>query len=136
MQNERPLPAPAGLTAHYWRAAAGGTLLCQRCAACGAVVFPARIACPVCDHAGLVWEESSGNGTIYSFTIVRQSRHPYFASLVPYVLALVDVEPGFRMMSNVVGIDVEQVRIGMAVRVRFEPHGEAIGVPLFAPVNA
>ncbi len=136
MQAERPLPTPAGWAAHYWRAAARGTLLCQRCGACGAVVFPARIACPVCGSDDVPWEESSGNGTVYSFTVVRQSRHPYFGSRTPYVLALIDVEPGFRMMSNVVEVDPEAVRVGMPVRVTFENHGADVGIPLFVPVPA
>jgi uncharacterized OB-fold protein len=99
-------------------------------------VFPARIACPVCGSDDVPWEESSGNGTVYSFTVVRQSRHPYFGSRTPYVLALIDVEPGFRMMSNVVEVDPEAVRVGMPVRVTFENHGADVGIPLFVPVPA
>ena len=72
---------------------------------------------------------------MYSFTVIRQNFSRSFRHLIPYVVALVDLDEGVRLMTNLVGIDPDEVRIGMRVRVRFETVSEEASVPLFEPAE-
>jgi len=128
----RPAPVPDADTAEYWKAAHDGRLLVQRCDACGATQLYARDRCRRC--RGVVrWEEASGRGTVYSFTVIRQNYQRPFRDWIPYVVALVDLEEGPRVMTNVVGCDPALVHIGMAVRARFEVVSDDAGIALFEP---
>lgn len=91
--------------------------------------------CPVCGSRQVAWEQSPGTGTVYSYTIVNRNAEPFFKKRTPYVLALVDVAPGFRMMTNIVNVAPADVTIGMAVRVIFEVASPEIGFPLFEPAG-
>ncbi len=79
------------------------------------------------------WVEASGRGTVYSFTVIRQNYSRPFRDWIPYVVALVDLEEGPRVMTNIVGCEPDVVRIGMAVRARFEPVSDDAGIALFSP---
>lgn len=120
----KPLPSPSPVTAPYWDAAREGRLLLRRCDACGAVSHPPRPLCVACWSDALSWIAASGRGTIVSATIVHQPPSPAYAADVPYVLAIVDLDEGPRMMANVVGCDPRAVRIGARVRVTFEARGD------------
>ncbi len=130
----RPLPNLRDLdTQAFWRATKDKRLTYQQCADCGAVVFYPRRRCSSCLSANLKWKESAGEGTVYTYSIVRQSYHPFFRSMAPYAVAWIDLDEGPRLVSNVVGIeDPSGVRIGMRVKVRWEEH-EGLCVPLFKP---
>ena len=130
----RPLPNLHDLdTQAFWLATKEKRLIYQQCADCGAVVFYPRRRCSSCLSANLEWKESAGEGTVYTYSIVRQSYHPFFRSMVPYAVAWIDLDEGPRLVSNVVGIeDPSGVRIGMRVKVRWEEH-EGLCVPLFEP---
>lgn len=128
----RPIPVIRGADEPFWRAAREGRLAYQWCPDCRRAVFPGRIACPDCLSSALEWRTSGGRGTVYSYTVVRRSRHPYFAARVPYVVALVDVAEGFRLLATL-DADPDTVAVGMPVRARFEPLGDAFGVPVFLP---
>ena len=130
----RPLPNLSDLdTQAFWLATKEKRLIYQQCADCGAVVFYPRRRCSSCLSANLEWKESAGEGAVYTYSIVRQSYHPFFRSMVPYAVAWIDLDEGPRLVSNVVGIeDPSNVRIGMRVKVRWEEH-EGLCVPLFEP---
>jgi hypothetical protein len=81
----------------------------------------------------LDYVEASGLATVYACTVVRRNRTPAFAARVPYVLALVDLDEGVRLMSNVVDCDPESVHVGQRVRVCFEAVDDTHSVPLFTP---
>ena len=133
-QAQRPLPRfPEPDTEPFWRATKDHELRYPVCTACGGVVFYPRRHCPHCGSLELRWETSKGEGTIYTFSVVRQNRHPAFAPLVPYVVAWIDLDEGVRLLSNVVGVAPEEVRVGQRVRVTWEDHGE-VSLPLFRPV--
>lgn len=93
------------MSARWWQGVAEGRLLYQRCRNCNAAVFFPRILCNLCHNDSLDWCESRGNGTIYASTTVRRAPAAEFASCLPYVVALVDLDEGFRMMSNVIGLE-------------------------------
>jgi uncharacterized protein len=134
MVEGRILPVPDPISEPYWTATTRGELLLQYCTACDRFDFYPRPFCRQC--AGeLIWREASGRGTIYSFTIVRQSRTPPFDQLVPYVVALVDLDEGPRMMTNIVDCDAESVAIGQGVVVDFANEFEGVALPFFRPME-
>lgn len=120
-----------GDSLEYWKAAQEKRLIFQKCSRCGAVQFPPRHHCASCWEADLEWLESSGNGTVESFTIVRRAPIPEFRDQVPYVVASVRVEEGVRMITNLIGDDSLQVKIGDKVRVDFVDRGDGNTLPQF-----
>lgn len=104
-----------------------------RCQDCAAFHFYPRSRCPECGSARLEWQPVSGDGTVYSYTVVHRAPAPEFAGEVPYVVAVVALAEGPHLMSRIVGIAPEAVRIGMAVRARFDHPRKN---PVFAPVQA
>jgi uncharacterized OB-fold protein len=128
----RPAPHPDPDSAPYWQAAHDGRLLVQRCDNCRTRQLYPRDRCISC-RGPVTWEEASGRGTVYSFTIIRQNYVRPFRDQIPYVVALVDLEEGPRVMTNIVECDPESVEIGMAVQATFEVVSEEAGIALFAP---
>ncbi len=132
----RPLPNLSEPdTAAFWRATAEHEFRFQQCENCGTVVWHPRRHCTGCVDGSLVWQVSAGQGAIYSFSIVRQSYHPFFRNQVPYVVALVDLDEGPRFLTNVVGIDTpEAVHIGQRVMLAWEDHDD-VSMPLVRPLT-
>jgi uncharacterized OB-fold protein len=127
----RPAPIPDAESEPFWSATVEGRLLVQRCTVCGQAQLYGRALCTNCHASALEWVEASGQGTVYSRTIIRQNPSRSFRHLLPFVVALVDLDEGPRVMTNVVGADPETVAIGARVRVRFEPVSDAAALPLF-----
>ena len=130
---KKPLPTISGETRPYWEACRRGQLLIQRCDACQAWQFYPRGICSGCWSTDIRWVPSSGRGTVWTFTVTRQNRTPGFAEEVPYVLALVELEEGVKMFSNIVGCDPGEVAIGMPVEATFIRATDQISVPYFKP---
>jgi uncharacterized OB-fold protein len=103
----------------YWEGLARGELRIQRCRTCAKAVFYPRAICPHCHSDQLEWIAASGKGTIYTYTVAHQA-FGAFAEDVPFVVALVELEEGARMMSRIVDAPRERVSIGAAVEVTFE----------------
>jgi uncharacterized protein len=120
-------------TEPFWAAAREHRLTYQTCDDCARVVFYPRAHCPHCLGGRLTWQESRGEGTVYTYSVVRVSRDPRFAARVPYVVAWIDLDEGFRMMSNVVG-DPDAVRVGDRVRLEWRTAGEW-ELPVFGGVR-
>ena len=129
---KRALPNPDHTNAHYWQSAADGTLVLQRCRQCGQFQFYPRAMCTSC--AGEPeWVEASGRGTLHTFTVIRQNKSPAFASLVPYAVGIVELEEGVRMMSNIIGCPIEDLRIGMPLEVVLLKAADDVGLPFWRP---
>ena len=128
-----PLPQPVANpdSAPYWNGARDGKLLIRRCLQCKAFHFMPRHLCPHCWSDRLEWVEAAGHATVHSFTVIRRAPMESFAPRVPYVVALLDLQEGVRMMSNVVGDDALDVAIGDAVSVCFEDRGDGTRIPQF-----
>lgn len=126
-----PLPQPSPLSTPFWEAVHAHRLTVQRCAQCGTWEWTPKVVCSDCLKEALVWTQVSGKATVYSFSIVRRPQSEAFE--VPYVVAIVELEEGPRLMANVVGVDVKAVHIGMAVEVGFEDF-EAFSIYHFTPV--
>jgi uncharacterized OB-fold protein len=129
----RPTGTPTAITAPFWDAARDHRLVIQHCRACDRLQHYPRAWCTKCLSEDLDWSEMSGNATIYAHTIVRKATNPMFTSRVPYVYAVVELDEGIRMSTNIVGVAVDDVRIGMPVRVVFEAAANDMVVPLFTP---
>jgi len=135
---KKPLPTPSHVSRPFWDAAKEHRLTYQRCTACGTRVFYPRDVCPgpECFGVGtLEWVESSGKGWVYASSISYQPAHPAFADDVPYVLAIIELDEGVRMHSNVVGIDPKEVKIGMRVEVAWDDVTPEISLPKFRPIQ-
>jgi hypothetical protein len=133
----RPQPRfPEPDTQPFWDATKRHELTYQTCNSCNAVIFYPRHHCTTCGSLETTWHVSKGTGTVYTFSVVMQSRHPAFAELGPYAIAYIDLDEGFRMMSNVVGVQdpIRDIHCGMRVKLRWEDQGEGgISLPLFEP---
>jgi uncharacterized OB-fold protein len=129
----KPLPAVTLETARYWEGCKRHELLIQRCGACGQHQFYPRLYCSKCFSDRLEWTKASGCAAVTTFTIVRRPPSPAFADEVPYVVALVQLEEGPTMMTNIIGCAPESVAIGMPVVVTFEDWTEEISIPKFKP---
>lgn len=132
---DRPLPAfPEPDTEPFWAATRDHALRYQVCADCDGVVFYPRRHCTHCLGGTLSWRTSKGEGTLYTFSVVRRSGHPFFKERTPYVIAWVDLDEGFRMLSNIVGVeDLDRLQIGQRLRVDWEDH-PSLALPLFRPL--
>ncbi len=131
MSNELPIPVPNPDAGPYWAAAREGRFVLQRCAACRSPRFVPRLICPQCGSDAAEWSDASGAGTVHSFTVVHRAPSAAFRGRIPYVIALIDLEEGPRMMANIVGDDAREVAIGDQVQVCFEARGEGAKVPQF-----
>ena len=127
------LPTPDDTTRPWWDAAGEGKLLLVRCSDCGRAHYYPRPFCPRCGSESVSWEEASGDATLYTWSVVFQNDLPPFGEKVPYVAAVVDLREGPRMMTNVVGCEFDDLRVGMALRVQFEDIGEGFNIPVFSP---
>ncbi len=133
MSHPRPL-APSVLTRPFWEATAEGRFLIQRCPGCQAAIFYPRPSCPECGRADPGWEAASGKATVHTFSIARRPTHPKFTGDEPYVVAIVQLDEGPLVTTNIVGCDPGDVRIGMAVEVTFDEVGpDGFALPFFAP---
>ena len=129
-----PMPAVSRDTLPWWQAAAEHRLVVQTCAACGHKRHPPGPVCPACRAFAHQWVASSGRGVVYSFTVVRQAFLPALARAVPYVVAIVELEDAqVRLFSNVIGIAVDAVRVGLPVEVVWDDIAPGVAVPRFCP---
>lgn len=121
--------------APYWAATLEGRLLVQRCVPHGHTQLYARAHCTTC-RGEVQWEEASGFATVYSFTVLRQHHSRSLRHLLPLVIALVDLAEGPRIMTNLVNVEPDAVRVGMRVEVFFERVSDDAALPFFTPVYA
>lgn len=135
MAQDKPLPVPDPVTQPYWDGLNAGELRIQRCRSCEKAVFYPRALCPHCGSRDLGWITCSGRGTLHAFTIAHRGTPAAFKGSTPYVVAMVDLEEGARVMTNLIDVDPapEAVKIGMAVEVVFEKASDAITLAKFRP---
>ncbi len=134
MSLAKPRPAADPDSAAFWQACREHRLMVQRCAQCGQIRFPPGPRCAACGASEHEWIEASGRGTVFSWIVVR---HPVpaevYAGEVPYVVALIELEEGVRLASNVIGCAPEDVCADMPVEVVFDDVEAGISLPKFRP---
>ncbi len=126
---EMPLPHPTPLSKPHWDGCKEGKLRVQKCADCNAYIFIPAPCCSNCLGESLEWVDSSGRGELYSYTVVHRPQQPSFN--VPYIVAVIELEEGWYMLSNLQDIAPEEVEIGMPLEVVFEKRSPEITLPLF-----
>ena len=124
MSNNKPMPVPTEISAPFWEGLKAERLRIQQCNQCNDWVFYPRRHCPQCFAHDLSWREVSGGATLYSFTVTRIATLPDFADEMPQMLAVIELDQGVRINSNLVGLDESEVKIGMRLQ------------PVFAEVDA
>jgi uncharacterized OB-fold protein len=131
----RPLPKPTPETQHFWDGARIGELRLQRCSECQHTYFPPRPFCPSCSSRAVDVIKASGRGRLLSY-IINQRPHPAWDA--PYSIAIVELDEGPRMMTNIVGCPQtpEALRLDMLLEVTFETVSDEVALPLFRPVGA
>lgn len=128
----RLLPAVTPENQHFWTGGAQGELRFLCCALCKHLIHPPAPVCPECLSRKLEVATMSGRGTVHTYTVNHQPWYPGMA--IPFVIAVVELveQPGLRLTTNLVNCPIEQVKIGMPVRVVFENH-DPVWIPLFEP---
>jgi uncharacterized OB-fold protein len=135
MSAGKPLPRIDDDTRAYWAGLTRGELLLQHCRDCGHVQFYQRALCGRCLGPNLEHRPASGRGTIYSFSTVYRPPSPEFKDDVPYTVVLVELAEGPRMLSTLVDVAPETVRLGQAVEVVFDPIAPEVTLPRFRRVS-
>ena len=133
MSYKKPLPKPNADTAHFWDGCREHELRFQKCAKCGHVRWPASFLCPTCHSQETLWMTAKGRGKIYSYVIYHRAYHPGFEKDVPYAVALVELDEGPRMLTNIIGCRPEEVQCDMPVEIEWEDIEENISLPKFSP---
>jgi len=132
-----PLPAPddSPLWAPFWAATQEGRLVFMRCPHCANAFLPARPECPNCLSPGAQWEAASGEARLISWVVYHRPPNPAFADRVPYTVAIVELDEGPRMTTNIIGVaEPESLSIEQRLVLRIEQEGD-VAVPRFAPAE-
>lgn len=130
--SQRLAPSMSPDTAFFWQGLTEHRLLIQQCSSCGVLRHPPRPMCPRCNSLEWHTVEASGKGELYSFVMPQHPRYPWFE--YPYIVALVELEEGVRLVTNLVGTTPDDARIGMPVEVTYEHFDDDLVLPLFRPV--
>jgi uncharacterized OB-fold protein len=118
----------------FWDAARAHRLVLQRCAPCGTFQFPPRRTCRCCGGVEIEWVEAIGTATLYSWTICHPPLLPWFAARAPWPVAAVELPEGVRMVTNLVGVGIEDYRAGMPLTVDFDDVDADTTLVVFRPV--
>lgn len=131
----KPIPVPQGESDYYWEKAKAGELWLRQCNECSSAYFYPRDISPCCFSKNTSWIQASGKATLFTYAIVHRPPHPGFREDAPFVTAIVELEEGPKMASNVVIDDPtpEKLQIGMGLQVIFEDITESIALPKFKP---
>jgi uncharacterized protein len=130
-----PLPSPDPVTRPFWESVRGHAMQLQRCRGCARFIFYPRAVCPFCLGDDLPWTPVSGRGVVHAFTIPYRHPHPAFGARAPYVVALIELEEGARMLSTLVGVEPTPaaVRVGLPVEVVYDDVTAETTLPRFRP---
>jgi hypothetical protein len=128
---ERPLPNINGDNREFWAGCRNHQLKFQKCEECGHVRWPAALVCPACHSQKAGWLTSTGKGRIYTFVVYRIAYHPAFTDDLPYIVAIVEMGEGPRLLTNIVGCRPEDVACEMAVETVWKDVNNEISLPLF-----
>jgi len=135
MAKGKPLPKPNADTAPFWEGCRRQELRFQKCLQCGMVRWPPSIICPRCHAMDAEWIVASGKGVIYSYVVYHVAFHEAFQDDLPYVTAVVELEEGPRILSNIVRCAPHELRCDMPVEVVWEKVSREFTLPKFRPVG-
>src|SRR5688572_18227891 len=118
-------------TQEFWDGCKDHKFLLKHCNACGRDHYYPRPFCPTCWSDNVAWKEAAGRGTLYTYSIVPVNDLPPFNERVPYVAAIVELDEGPRVMTNVEGVAHDELRIGMPLVVDYRPISDDVTIPVF-----
>jgi hypothetical protein len=127
-----PMPDTGGEWKPFWEGTARGALLIQQCTDCGQRQSYPRLICTSCGGEPS-WLEASGRGVVHTFTVIRQNQVRPFSEMAPYVVAIVELREGVRMMTNIVDCQLQDVRVGMKVKLRMVEAKPDVSLPYWVP---
>ncbi|MDF1819521.1 MAG: OB-fold domain-containing protein [Immundisolibacteraceae bacterium] len=130
----RPVPAITDVSRPYWQAAREHRLEVQRCDDCNEWIFYPRQVCSECLSSALSWRQVSGLGTVYSYTVMHVPPHPGLADDLPLIVAVVKLDEGPQLTTNIVGCEPENMVVDMPVTVYFDDIDESITLVKFKPL--
>lgn len=131
----KPLPIPSLDSQPFWEGCKRHELLIPRCRNCGTYHFFPRFFCTKCLSTDIEWVKTNGRGRIYTFTVIDKAGMAAFKEEVPYILAMIQLEEGVRMMSNIVECGPDEIKIGTEVEVVFDDVTDEITLPKFKPLK-
>ena len=131
---KKPVVVPSEDSTPFWAAAKEHRLALQKCGTCGSFRFPPAPLCPECTAMGGDWTDLKGRGKVFSFVVFHRAYHPSFEGDLPYAVALVELEEGPRLISNIVGIPPDRVHCDMPVEVVYDDVTPGCTLPKFKPV--
>ena len=132
----KPIPRVTHDSWEFWSFAKQGQLMLRACRSCNSLFYYPRMLCPRCMSDDLGWQRASGRGTVHAFTVVHRAPHEAFRPDVPYVVAIVELAEGVRLLSNITDCPADTVTIGMQVEAWFEVVSEDFSIPKFRPATA
>jgi uncharacterized OB-fold protein len=127
-----PLPQPTMVSRPFWDGCKRGELLFQRCDACGGATWSPALMCCNCFSTDLRWEQSKGEGEVYSWTVVWRPQTPQFT--VPYAAVIMRMDEGYDFLSNMIECEPDAIRVGMRAKVAFRQLTDDITLPYFVPL--
>lgn len=132
---QKNFPQPTVETKPFWDGCKQHQLLIQQCGECGHYQFYPRTICTKCMSQKVNWVEASGLGRVKTYTIVHRPISPAYMTEAPYILALVELDEGPTMMTNIINCPLDEVKVGMRVSVTFADWSINISVPQFVPME-
>lgn len=132
----KPIPVPSDESRPYWNGLREHRLLMPHCDDCAHVWFPPTQFCPACASAAWTWKQASGRGRLYSYVVYHRLYHPGFADELPYAVAVIELQEGPRMISNVLDVPPDRLVCDMPVEVVFVDITDTATIPKFRPVVA
>ena len=133
MVYRKPLPEPDADTKPFWDGCKQHQLRFQKCRGCGHLRWPPSIICPRCYSSDTEWIVASDKGSVYTFVVFHQVYHQAFVNDIPYVTAIVELDEGPHLLTNIVGCKPDEVKCGMPVEVAWEDITEEFSLPKFKP---
>jgi uncharacterized protein len=122
-------------TQPFWDGLKEGKFLLRHCNACGTDHYYPRPFCPTCWSDDVSWKEASGRGKVYTYSVVHVNDLPPFNERVPYVAAIVELDEGPRLMTNIEGVPFDELRADLAVVVEYKPISDDVTIPVFRPAS-
>ena len=135
MATEKPIPEVNPETKPFWDGCKAHELRFQKCLDCGHVRWPPSMVCPECLAHQTEWITSGGKGVVYSYAVYHRAFHPAFKDDLPYVTAVVELEEGPHLVTNIIGCKTDAVRCDMPVEVSWEDITDEFSLPKFKPVS-
>jgi uncharacterized OB-fold protein len=131
----KPLPTPDPVTKPFWDSLKAQAIQLQRCSACQTFIFYPRSHCPGCLSDDLTWTPVSGRGVVHAFTIPHRHPNRVFTADGPYVVALIELDEGARMLTNLIEVEAtaEAVKVGMPVEIVYDAVTDEVTLPKFRP---